>query len=217
MSVISSEIPAIKKQWGSLIEACCASSSVPEEFLAALIDNESGGNADACRYEPKTEARIINVLCGGGMPGTVSAVSFNCPGIKHALRREEFLAFISPADISPSTIASGSLARRSFTDCLVLLRFLSVSWGLTQIMGWHTIEFSKTWNLSSPRENLTFALVILAYFANRYQLDVKKDFAPLFACWNTGEPNGKTFDPNYVSNGLARMAEYKSLSQENLT
>jgi len=31
------------------------------------------------------------------------------------------------------------------------------------------------------------------------------DFEPLFRCWNSGNPKGKTFDPQYVPNGLSRM------------
>ena len=37
------------------------------------------------------------------------------------------------------------------------------------------------------------------------------EFAELFRCWNTGRPNGKTFDPNYVQNGLRRIEIYRRL------
>lgn len=39
----------IRSAWGDAIVLACAASSVPPSFLAALIANESGGNAGAHR------------------------------------------------------------------------------------------------------------------------------------------------------------------------
>ena len=44
-----------------------------------------------------------------------------------------------------------------------------------------------------------------------YRLDLGREFRELFCCWNTGRPYGKTFDPNYVENGLRRLRIYREL------
>lgn len=42
----------IHERWGGLITEACKYSSIPQEFLAALIANESGGDPQAKRFEP---------------------------------------------------------------------------------------------------------------------------------------------------------------------
>jgi hypothetical protein len=48
----------IRQKWGTMIALAVASSSVPAAFLAALIAGESGGNAEATRYEPEVYKRL---------------------------------------------------------------------------------------------------------------------------------------------------------------
>lgn len=55
---------AIKARWGSLVSEVCASSSVPECLLAALIANESWGNPDAMRFEPAVYRHLQEVQAG---------------------------------------------------------------------------------------------------------------------------------------------------------
>ena len=82
------------------------------------------------------------------------------------------------------------------------------SWGLTQILG---VNYSgPPSELADPERNLIQALRMIAEFAERFGLDVTKDFDELFHCWNTGQPDRPTFDSNYVTNGLNRMAAYSS-------
>jgi len=92
------------------------------------------------------------------------------------------------------------------------------SWGLTQILGENYPDDPA--ELANPQTNLSFAVIMLAEFAHRFQLDLATEFDPLFRCWNTGEPGdnpatpkieGKTFDPEYVPRGLARIEIYKKL------
>jgi hypothetical protein len=58
---------AIKARWGSLISEVCASSSVPECLMAALIANESWGKPDATRFEPGVFNHLKEVQ-GGARP-----------------------------------------------------------------------------------------------------------------------------------------------------
>ena len=49
----------IKTRWHAAITEACKYSSVPPEFLAALIAGESGGDPEAKRFE----ARVFRKLC----------------------------------------------------------------------------------------------------------------------------------------------------------
>ena len=61
--------------------------------------------------------------------------------------------------------------------------------------------------LANPAVNLLTAVDLLEEFMHRFQL-LPTEFERLFKCWNTGSPVGRTYDPNYVANGLARIAAY---------
>jgi hypothetical protein len=54
----------IHQQWGPAIQEACKYSSVPPEFLAALIAGESGGNPDAMRFEPGVYRHLCAVQEG---------------------------------------------------------------------------------------------------------------------------------------------------------
>jgi hypothetical protein len=192
----------ILSKLGALISGVAATSSVPPAFLAALVANESGGLQSVTRFEPAVCSRLADVIMS-------RKAAYEPRGISRPLGRQEIMLFVSPAEAAPAVVKSPVY---SFTDSLKRLEWLATSRGLTQIMGWHTVEFSKPPGvIEEALGNLQFALVLLAYFANKYQLDLQKEFAELFTCWNTGEPDGKTFDPNYVPNGLARMQTYAQL------
>jgi hypothetical protein len=174
-------------------------SSIPPAFLAALIGNEDGlhgGDPAAHRFEKLVLAGFWEVLMGRKTSfenigkGDLVAYLCNRPG---------------PVYTVPTSIP---------VDALNLLDGLANSWGLTQIMGWHVFELGITVEeLKLPSGNLRAAAKLLTKFAERFQLDVtqQKDLGELFDAWNTGRPDGATFDPNYVGNGLARMAAYSAL------
>jgi hypothetical protein len=189
----------IRDRLGTLISGVAATASIPQEFIAALIANESGGNQAAARFEPLVSLKLQDVIMA-------RRAAFEVPGIARPLGRQEILLFVNPPEAAPGVVKAPVY---SFTDSLKQLEWLATSRGLTQIMGWHTVEFSKPPGvIADALGNLQFALVLLAYFANRYQLDARNDFVELFTCWNTGEPDGKTYDANYVPQGLARMRLY---------
>ncbi len=149
---------AIKTNWGKEISIACASSSVPQAFLAALIANESGGKPDATRYEPAVSARL----------------------------QAKYPQW------------TGNRLTNNAT-----------SWGLLQIMGENYPADPVL--LADPQTNLVFGISMLASFAERWELDLTKDFEELFRCWNTGAPNRPTYDPNYVPLGLTRIALWNTL------
>jgi hypothetical protein len=95
------------------------------------------------------------------------------------------------------------------------LRELASSWGFVQIMGFHVIGRRGTvHDLLEPRFHYHLANQLLAEFAESYQLDLSREFAEMFGCWNTGRPDGRTADPAYVENGLRRMEIYRTLMRD---
>ena len=186
----------IRGEWGDVIAATCRASSIPESFLAALVAEESGGKIDAKRFEPGVLHEIWDVIMGrkpafGSIP------------------REAILLYALPVPAPPlNNIETLAKLFKPIDD-------LASSWGLTQIMGYHVLErwtgIATTLDLTLPARSLPLTLRLLAQFALRFQLNLAKDFSEMFSCWNTGEPNGKTADPEYIPRGLARMALYAQL------
>jgi Transglycosylase SLT domain len=200
-SISQKELMAsIREHWDAAIEEATAASSVPPAFLAALIANESGGKNEAQRFEPAVFEHLKEVLLG-------TRPHFAPAGIKRPLMKSDLLAYCAPG--------SADAPRADFDSELQTLHNLATSWGLTQIMGWHLVEFQSglgvSW-LATPGGNLQFATRLLAWFAEHYQLDLSADFDPLLHCWNAGEPGNPTFDPQYVPNGLARLELYRELA-----
>ena len=192
---------SIKATWGTVIADACKTSRVPPAFIAALIAGESGGKNDAKRFEKSVLTALWEVLLG-------RKASFGSIG------RADLVAFVTGIPGTPIN-APRSLPPDSFQR----LDVLATSFGLTQIMGYHVLEQSighsvDTEELKNPNTHLAIAMRLLAQFANRFGLDVMNDFEQLFRCWNTGQPDGRTFDPAYVGNALARMAIWTSLELE---
>ena len=76
-------------------------------------------------------------------------------------------------------------------------------------MGYHMAGRAGTpRDLFEPRFHFRVALELLGQFAERYELNLRRDFGEMFRCWNTGQPYGETTDPHYVANGLRRMELY---------
>ncbi|PYV30093.1 MAG: hypothetical protein DMG22_21440 [Acidobacteria bacterium] len=98
------------------------------------------------------------------------------------------------------------------------LRALATSWGLTQIMGFNAaargiaVGFTGE-SLLDHETHLALAVQMLSEFAERFKLDLARDFAALFNTWNTGSPDGRTYDPEYVPRGLRRLELYQDLSR----
>ncbi len=168
----------IHGRWGTLIGSAISNSKtrISESFLAALIANESGGDADAKRLEKPIFAELIK-LSQGRIPNWGS---------------------ITISDIQ-------SLSYDELMD-------IATSWGLTQVMGYHTLGTGRpARDLAEPEFNIIKSISILESFARRWKLDSATQPEKLFSVWNTGRPNGKTYDPNYIPRGILRMGIYEKI------
>ena len=165
----------IIEQWGALVAEVCRASSVPPEFLLALIANESGGDASAERFEPRVFERFKQIAAGNHPAwGAVTA---------------QLLAGLGDD----------------------ALRVLATSYGLTQVMGYNAaFRHVDPLALRDPRTCLQLTTRMLAEDAARFGLDLKTDFAEMFATWNSGNPRGHAV-PGYIASGLAHLAEAQSL------
>jgi hypothetical protein len=198
----------ITSDWGAIIAQACHLSSVPPEFLAALTANESGGDPNATRFELSIYQRLRAVHEGR------ASQFWNITG--NALA-DELLEMALPYDDTPKADPDamqvpifGKLPEDVDDQDL---RALATSWGLTQIMGYQMIGRRGTVaTLLDPPEHYRIALELLAEFAQHCGLDVTAEFEQMFRCWNTGRPDGKTYDSAYVPNGLARMKLYRGES-----
>ena len=191
-----------------VIADTCRYSSVPPEFLGALVANESGGNPQAVRFEPAVY-RHLKAVAEGKRP--------TYAGLSRRDLDEEVAEMLHPkAGDFHAVFLTGSFrtahARELAASQDEARRELASSWGLTQIMGYHLVGRSGTVrDLLEPGFHFRLALELLAQFAERYQLDLRREFAEMFRCWNTGQPYGETFDPNYVEKGLRRVRIYRGL------
>ncbi|MGH9406355.1 MAG: hypothetical protein ACRD3D_11040 [Terriglobia bacterium] len=191
-----------------LIAEAVMGSAVPEEFLGALTANESGGRRDASCFEPAVYGRLKAVAigqsaCYGSLtwPEISAALNSNVAAFGPQLRQ--------PLAI-PETVQEAPRALSDAQDHT--LRRFATSWGFTQIMGYHVIRKAATIEiLLDAHLHFRLAVEILNDFAKGFHLLPRRDFAPLFRCWNTGRPDGKTFDPEYVLKGMRRLELYKLL------
>jgi hypothetical protein len=173
-----SAMQRIFRDQGELISTLCEKSSIPAEFVGALIANETEDHPDATRFEPAIFMKLKDVREGV----------------------EDRYGQMHKAELLP------------FDD--EGIRLLATSRGLTQIMGYSAVYHSvDPLKLADPETCLKLTLRILAEWAQAYWLDVTKDFEQLFRCWNTGRPDGRTYDPEYVPNGLRRMEIYRKLGE----
>lgn len=184
---------SIKTNYGAAITAACQSSAVPPAFLAALIAGESGGNPDAKRFESGVLHALWEVLLGRKTAyGSIS--------------RADLVAYVtrisSAPRVSPDTLPADAFQR---------VDGLATSWGLTQIMGYHILEKAVGHDadvsiLKDTNTHLAMAIGMIEGFAKEFHIDERIQFEKLFRCWNTGRPDGKTFDPMYVNNGMLRIS-----------
>lgn len=186
----------------------CQSSSVPPEFLGALTANESGGNAHAARFEPAVYRHLAAVIAGQSPAyGSIAADDLQAKlgQVAHRKSEEYHGQFLNPPFARQHRSALTRLEDET-------LREFATSWGCTQIMGYHLVGRAGTVSdLIEPDFHFHLALQLLAEFAAHYQLDLTREFAEMFACWNTGRPDGKCFDSCYLENGLRRMEIYREL------
>ncbi|HET7101148.1 MAG TPA: hypothetical protein VFJ52_08370 [Terriglobia bacterium] len=209
-------LPAERRLVQRVFERCheaitkaCAKSSVPAEFLGALVANESGGYGDATRFEPAVYRHLVAVAEGRRPSyGSVNAASLDAEIAELAPAHQASTLHERYMTRGFAEVHSGEVAQA--TDDA--LRELATSWGYTQIMGYHMVARpGGVHKLLDPDFHFRMAVWLLSEFTLDYRLDAGRDFAEMFCCWNTGRPNGRTFDPDYVANGLRRMQIYRQL------
>ena len=191
-----------------VVEAC-KYSSVPPAFLGALTANESGGDLGATRFEPAVYAHL-RAIADGRIAGFGLVCAGNlAPELTDMLQAKASAFHARFLDAPFAAEQADTLARAEDE----VLRQLATSWGPTQIMGYHMVgRPGTTRDLLEPMFHYRVALSLLTQFAETYRLDVTRDFAGMFRCWNTGRPDGRTFDPHYVESGLRRMGFYRELA-----
>ncbi len=186
----------------------CESSSVPPEFLGALTANESGGNAHAARFEPAVYRHLAAVIAGESPSyGSLAADALQAKvgHIAHRKSEDYHGQFLNPPFAAQHRATLTELEDET-------LRELATSWGYTQIMGYHLVgRAGMVPDLLESDFHFHLALKLLAEFAAHHQLDLTREFAEMFSCWNTGQPFGKCFDALYVEHGLRRMGSYREL------
>jgi hypothetical protein len=203
-------VQRVFERCNEVIAEACGGSSVPEEFLGALVANESGGVADATRFEPAVYRHLLAVAEGQSPSyGSINVTNLNREvgqllpandAALHARYMTRGFADVHSRDIQKATDDA--------------LRQLATSWGYTQIMGYHMVgRPGGVRQLLQPRFHFRTAIWLLSEFAVDFQLDPANDFTEMFCCWNTGHPHGRTYDPGYVDKGLARMEIYRQLRQ----
>lgn len=186
----------IHEKWSAALAAAAHTSTASEAFLAALVAGESNGDPSAKRFEPAVFEHLLEVCMG-------KRAAFSVPGINRPLGAVDLLGYIGthPA---------------AFVDGLRNAAELATSYGLTQIMGWHLVELYQEDKMqkiqADPQAQLTLTIQLLVIFANKYDLDLAKETEVMFTCWNTGEPDGHTYDPNYVVNGERRIQIYRQIT-----
>lgn len=199
----------VYERFNQTIVAAVANTGLPGSFLAALTANESSGRLDAFFFEPKVYEHLKAVASGQSvaygsiaLKSLVSAFQQNFDA-----KDEKFQAWLMALHESE---AVHTITQFEDAD----LRALSTSWGLTQIMGYHVVGRKiAVRELLNPDIHYRLATQILGDFAQRFGLKLSRDWEALFRCWNTGRPEGITFDPEYVSKALERMKLYGHISQ----
>lgn len=192
----------IHDEWNPAIIDAVTGTAIPAKFVAALIANESGGDPDANRFEPGVLTHLWNVVIGRTM-------------VYGRIMRADLVNYVAGLSETPArapVLVPSNVFQR--------LDELAHSWGLTQIMGYHLLEWSSipAWyrtidDLRKPESHLKCTALLLTQFANEFSLDLSQDFAELLHCWNAGSPTAATFDPAYVPNAINRMDLYGSISR----
>jgi len=189
----------IRAEYSAAIAASIHGTPIPEEFLAALAAGESGGIAAATRIEP-TVLRDLCMLLANRKPNY------------GAIRQSDLCVWLmKSASFSPAVGLAQAAGK---------MLDLATSWGPCQIMGYQVLRDGREPNdLQLPNIHFAQAVRMLAAFTEEWHIDFESaaipasngPYAKLFRCWNTGHPDGVTYDPEYVPNGLLRMQLYKDL------
>jgi hypothetical protein len=160
------------------------------------VGNESSGDPNARRFEPAEFAKLAMVVAG-------REAHFG------AIGAQDLAAVLSKAGINSDPLRA---VAGKFLD-------LATSWGPTQVMGYQTIPLGRpVSDLLALPSHFQICTRILLAFMRQWQTrfdearSIENRQEMLFRCWDTGEPDGKTADPEYCTKGMARMQLYGALA-----
>jgi hypothetical protein len=177
----------MKRVWnlaGPHIRRFSKMTSVPDAFFGALTANETG------------QWLIHNTI----VPSRFESHVQDC---LIAVQLGVRLSYGKPYPITLSRLVNATETEIHSASC---------SHGLTQILGLHCLRWGvPIERLNQAEVHYQYAARLLAEFAEVNQLDVTKDFEAMGRCWNTGEPNGKTYSDSYIPDLLCRMEVWKEL------
>jgi len=182
---------AIAAKWGALIGQVCHNSSIPPEFMAALIANESGGDPTGPpQFEPTVYGALLDVR-DGRRKHYGSITKSDLAGVKD----EDLRAFATSwglTQIMGYHLLSWGEDPRDLLEpkfnlekCARLLASFVQAYQLNVYLEFE--EMFRCWNTGHPYDNP-----------------------------KTSRIEGKTHDPKYVENGLRRMEIYRGIMNSQL-
>jgi hypothetical protein len=142
-------------------------------------------------------------------------IVLECSGKKPAGQRFEQRVYKKLKEVQNGKRSSYEfVTRRQIRGCSdAALRNLSTSWGPFQIMGYKCIRMGIMIQDLRGDESIRWGI---KWINNEYgNLIRNKEYEKCFRLHNTGSVNGKTHDPNYVSNGLLHF-DYFTNNQKNI-
>jgi len=201
----------VRKTAGIYIDSIAPRTSIPAAFLAALTATESGAylaRGIAPELITRKEPNPISQLCllAAGFKPKLSLSTADLLAelgeLGEARRRASYHLAEMPTDVS----ALAGLPLRLFIE-------YGSSWSFTQIMGYHALVWRDRTlqDIRQPATHYSCALHLMASFCQRYGLDPQQDFEAMGRCWNTGRPDGQTYDAQYIPNLLRRMELWEQL------
>lgn len=172
----------IKDRFGLKIAQAVAGTPVPAQFVAGLIAVEAGKDRKGQISETSTRFE----------PGVFAKLQQVRDG-----KRSQWSA-IKRQDIQDSP----DLA----------LKALATSYGLTQVMGWHCIHnlHCTVGDLRDPEKHLGYAVKLLMLNSADGDFE-RQEYVGEFREWNSGNEQGKTYDPDYTHNAGLVMYAYAAL------
>lgn len=199
---------AVKQACGAALDDFSPSTAVPVAFWAALTANESGANilrGDAIGSITRREPAVFThlALVAAGFQPRYGSIALSDLVQADDQQSTRPVACHTPFALqAPSLITANTQTQLSVADLLAW----ATSWGWTQLMGYHAIEWKVAVDdLVDPEKHYRFAAKLMDGFIRQFKLDPAKDFDGMARCWNTGRPDGVTYDPKYVPNLHRRM------------
>ena len=201
----------IKKIAGPYLAVLESQTSIPIAFWAALTANESARDLargippeKIQRREPSAISRLC-LLAAGFKPKqslTTADLIAELGELGEARRRTDYHVEQIPTDVS----LLADLPLRLFID-------YGSSWSFVQVMGYHALGWRglTLHEIQQPATHYSCAARLMAEFCQRYGLDPRREFEQMARCWNTGRPDGVTFDPAYVENLLRRATVWRTI------